>query len=157
MDAAFRALTWIEPGRIAAMARPTAQEIALLGSLGVRALLSLTEEASAIGRTAIAEGIDWLHVPIEDFDIPSLEEVDEAVAFICRTLEHGGAVAVHCGAGLGRTGTIIACHLVATGMTPEAAVSRVRLARPGSIETSAQEDLVRKYADHLSDEPLRDE
>lgn len=146
-DPSLLSLTWIEHGRIAAMARPSPQDIVAMARMGLTALLSLTEEASNIGRAARAEGMDWYHLPIEDFGTPSLAQVDEAVAFMHDALRRG-AVAVHCGAGLGRTGAIIACYLVATGVSPDAAIARVRRARPGSVETKAQEDLVRRYALH---------
>lgn len=151
MEPESRALTWIVPHRIAAMARPTEVEMARLSRDGVTAVLSLTEEAASIGRWAAAEGLRWLHVPVQDFDAPSMQQVDQAVGFITGELEREGAVVVHCGAGLGRTGTIVACYLVAAGRSSDAAIARVRDARPGSIETAAQEDLIRKFASRGSD------
>jgi ADP-ribosyl-[dinitrogen reductase] hydrolase len=49
--------------------------------------------------------------------------------------------------GLGRSGTIVACCLVAAGMSPEAVIAAVRTARgPRALETIAQEDLVVTFA-----------
>jgi atypical dual specificity phosphatase len=60
-------------------------------------------------------------------------------------------VAVHCGGGLGRTGTLLACYLVsAEGLPADAAIARVRAARPGSVETEDQEQAVRRYAERLN-------
>jgi hypothetical protein len=55
-------------------------------------------------------------------------------------LAAGEAAAVHCGGGLGRTGTVLACYLleIDEGLGPEEAVRRVRALRPGSVQTPAQ-------------------
>ena len=64
--------------------------------------------------------------------------------FVDRQFARGCAVGVHCMAGRGRTGTMIACYLVSQGMSAEDAIAEVRRARPGSIQTEAQEQAVRR-------------
>ncbi len=54
-------------------------------------------------------------------------------------------VAVHCIAGLGRTGTILACYLVGQGISAEEAITTIRKWRPGSIEISEQEAVIYEY------------
>ena len=57
------------------------------------------------------------------------------------------SVVVTCMGGLGRSGTLAACYLVAAGMSPDAAIAAVRTARgPRALETIAQEDFVVTFA-----------
>ena len=58
-------------------------------------------------------------------------------------LARGDRVLVHCAAGLGRTGMLVAKLLVLHGVSAEEAITQVRSARPGTIETEAQADWVR--------------
>jgi len=61
-------------------------------------------------------------------------------------LEKKMGVAVHCTAGLGRTGVVLACHLVTRGMSADNAIARIRRLRPGSIETDEQAIAVDEFA-----------
>jgi ADP-ribosyl-[dinitrogen reductase] hydrolase len=63
-----------------------------------------------------------------------------------RRLARGERVVLHCMGGLGRTGTVAARLLVECGVAPEDAIGRVRVARPGAIEYSGQEEYVRRCA-----------
>jgi len=61
----------------------------------------------------------------------------------------GQKIGVHCLAGQGRTGTMLACYLVSQGKSPGEAISEIRDLRPGSIETPAQDRAVHQYARDL--------
>ena len=90
-----------------------------------------------------------LHLPIRDFDAPTWRQIDRFLAFVDRQISHGVSVAVHCQAGLGRTGTLLACYLVWQGMTAEEAMEEVARKRPGSIETEGQRKAVRDFEKRL--------
>jgi atypical dual specificity phosphatase len=111
----------------------------------ITAMVTLTEEP--LEKDVLEEyGIAWLHLPVADFCVPDLEAAEEAVHFVTEEIRHGGRVVVHCHAGYGRTGTFLACCLVAEGYAPEKAIDLVRAARPGSLETNEQEAFVHRWA-----------
>jgi ADP-ribosyl-[dinitrogen reductase] hydrolase len=118
-----------------------------------RILVSLIEDheielldVSELPWKTVNLGIRWLHLPIGDGCIPDsrLEKAwDTAGKELRQVLTDGGRIVLHGRRGLGRSGTIAARLLVEFGMTPCAAFTAVRRARPGAIQTSEQEDYVR--------------
>lgn len=136
--------SWIVEGEVAAMSRPWPEDIEDLAALGIAGILSLTE--------SVPEGLPHpsvvhLHLPVRDFTAPTLSDFAHAIEFIDGVVSRGSAVAVHCGAGLGRTGTVIAAWLVHHGWEPRAAIREVRRRRPGSIETDEQEAAILRFAE----------
>jgi len=140
---------WVIEGRLAGMGRPYGPgETDYLKAVGVDLLVSLTESplADPIVKSA---GCRNVHVPVPDLGRPSDDQIDQAVGEIDKTLKSGGRAVVHCGAGMGRTGLMLACYLVYTGKPADAAIAEVRGRRPGSIETIDQERCVREYEERL--------
>jgi atypical dual specificity phosphatase len=76
---------------------------------------------------------------------PTLDQIADACDIIENAIAGGGRVLVHCNAGIGRTGTILACFLAHQGVAPEAAVQRIRTERPLSLETKDQVIVVNQY------------
>lgn len=138
--------SWVEPPLLAGMARPeSAAELEWLRSQGISLLVSLTEEP--LPRSWVNDaGLLAMHIPIEDMHPPSQAQIDVAMSALAKAREQEMPVAVHCTAGFGRTGTILACWFVHQGMASQAAISRMRDLRPGSIETDEQESAILDYA-----------
>lgn len=138
--------SWIDRPHLAASARPDGpEELAWLRQQGIQVLLSLTEVP--VRRDWVEDvGLLVMHVPIEDMEAPTQEQLDRCASALDRARAQGMGVAVHCTAGLGRTGSVLAAHLVAQGFTPRAAIARVRELRPGSVETDEQVQAVEEFA-----------
>ncbi|MCB9639651.1 MAG: dual specificity protein phosphatase family protein [Myxococcales bacterium] len=117
---------------------------------GISAVVTLTETPLEQD-ILLAEGMEFLHLPIGDYQPPSLSQIEDFVRFVRGHLATSrGAVLVHCMAGRGRAGTMLACFLVAEGWPAELAIRHVRESRPGSIETLAQEEVIEIWERHLA-------
>ncbi len=136
--------SWIREGKVAGMGLPYGEGWAKLAEEGVRAVLSLTEHPV---RITVDEELETLHVPLVDFGTPAMEDLERCVAWIQEQVAAGRPVAVHCFAGIGRTGTVLAAYMVAEGAEPQSAIEEIRSLRPGSIETEGQADAVRRFAE----------
>jgi atypical dual specificity phosphatase len=141
--------TWIDPPLLAAMPQPSSvDEYHWLREQGVHLVISLCEDAPMRAWLNDA-GLFSMHIPVEDMQAPSQAQVDLCLSAIEKAHTRNFAVVIHCGAGLGRTGTMLACYFVKKGMNAPAAITHVRRVRPGSIETAEQADAVSDYARRL--------
>jgi atypical dual specificity phosphatase len=138
--------SWIEKPLLGALARPTdPEDLIWLRREGVELLLTLTEDRTRREWVEDA-GLLVFHEPLEDMEAPTQEQLDRCVSVILRANAKNMGVAVHCEAGLGRTGTVLAAYFVAKGLTASNAVARIRKLRPGSIETEEQVAAVELFA-----------
>lgn len=137
-------ITWVIEGELAAFAAFALSDLDHLEQMGIGAIVSLTEELPHELRGS--SRFEVLHLPVVDMTPPEVAQIREYVAFVDRNIAAGRAVGTHCLAGLGRTGTMIACSLVSRGRSADDAIAEVRRARPGSIQTEMQERAVHRWA-----------
>jgi len=142
--------SWVEKDSLAAMARPgrerdLEEDLAWLQSAGIRILVSLTEEPVP-EKVLEKYGMEGLHLPVEDFTPPTLAQIDRFLEEVARARLEGFALGIHCTAGKGRTGTMLAAYLVTRDRSAEEAIAEIRKLRPGSVETPRQEERVAEFA-----------
>jgi protein-tyrosine phosphatase len=95
---------------------------------------------------------EYSYLPTEDNTAPSIEHLEEGVAFIDRVIANGGNVYVHCGSGVGRAPTMAAAYLVANGLTVDEALARIQHVRPFVRILPAQLDRLHEYAQRAQSE-----
>lgn len=78
--------------------------------------------------------IDHIDMIFEDGTCPTLEYVQKFIGAAECIINKGGKIAVHCKAGLGRTGCLIGAHLIYThGFTANECIAYMRMIRPGMV------------------------
>ena len=141
--------SWVDAHALAAMSQPSApEEYAWLRAQGVQLVISLCEDPPRRSWLNDA-GLFSMHIPVEDMHPPAPKQIELCISAIEKAHAKDFAVAIHCGAGLGRTGTMLACYFVKNGMSAPAAIAHVRRLRPNSIETPEQADAISDFARRL--------
>lgn len=165
---------WITPGALMAGEYPgtrdtgsTRSKIARLLETGITAFLDLTEAGELrayegeLMEVAKTQQINctYRRMPIRDVSTPDTRQTMAAILTqIEQWLHEKRTVYVHCWGGVGRTGTVVGCHLVHNGMSGTAALNHIKLLwtrmgadkqmrHPVSPETHAQRDYVRVWSE----------
>lgn len=168
-----RRFSWVYPYRIAGISTPRHEEdITTLIDMGITHILTLTEESPLDPRWFINKKVKHHFMPVPNYSAPTTAEMDHIYGWV----KQGGLWLVHCGGGVGRAGTVLACLIAMFGNpatteeieTVEAedtqareacrslaprlnagtAIALLRQTRPGSLETEVQERFVSKWIKH---------
>ena len=136
--------SWLIPEKLAGSAIPTSfEEIKWVLDEGVKSIVTIREEPLD---DDWIKNVNYLHVMSNDMSVPEFDDLTFAVDFIHRRLDDKEPVMVHCLAGLGRTGTILASYLVKyENMSADEAIEKVREKRPGSIQSYPQEEMIFRF------------
>lgn len=142
--------SWVIEGKLAGCGLPvTEDEFEWVVDQGIKSIVTVREVALPSDWFNGGD-IDYLHLAVEDFGAPNMEELEQAVDFIDQQIRGGKPVMVHCAAGKGRTGAVLAAYLVKKQhITAEQAIQRVRTMRPGSVQSVSQETVVSMYEKYM--------
>ena len=144
---------WVEQGKIAGSGYPASKaQVEWLVSAGIRSILTLTEAPLPSDWT---KGLDVVtgHVAMRDHMPPTMDTMNEGVDFVLGQSSAGRPVVVHCLAGEGRTGCVLAAYLIRTrNLDGSQALALLRKLKPEFVEPS-QEKAVFEYANTQSNKP----
>jgi len=137
--------SWLIENKLAGSAIPTSNdEVQWAVGQGIKSIITVREEP--LDDTWV-KNVNYLHVLSNDMGVPEFNDLVYAVDFIHRRVTNNEPVLVHCLAGLGRTGTLLACYLIKHQKMPaDEAIQKVRNERPGSIQSFPQEEIIFQFA-----------
>ena len=145
-------------GHLYAMPMPSADYLNLaltqLRQTGIDSLVCLqeTKESQELGlaneqSACETAGITFRRLAIPDFGVPRLTQLQPLIESLVQDLNSGANVAIHCRGGIGRTGLVCSCILVAFGMDTDSATKRVSDKRGCAVpETDAQLAMIEQFA-----------
>ena len=131
---------WIEEGKLAGSSYPLLEELKKLYSEGFRILISLEKRSDVNEIKRI--GFRVFTIYVEDYMAPTIEQLEEFNSIVSESKK---PILVHCYAGLGRTGTMLAGYLIEKGMGAKEAISFVRSKAEHAIEIRSQEKVLEEY------------
>jgi atypical dual specificity phosphatase len=144
---------WLKRGMLAGTPAPGAlsdmhSDLSALRAHGVTTIMSLTE--TGLDESALQPfGLKTEWEPIPDKEAPTIAQGIRICKELESLLELGEVVAIQSDAGLGRTGTILAAHLLWKGMRLQDALEYVRRVEPRWVQTRAQEDFLHEFAQRV--------
>ena len=142
--------SWVIDNMLAGSGLPvTEDEFEWLVGQGIKSIVTV-REVPLPSEWFNGSDVQYMHIKVEDFGAPSVEDLNEAVEYIEGQIREGRPVMVHCAAGKGRTGTVLAAYFVKKeSLTAEQSIEKIRGMRPGSIQSVMQETALSMYEKYL--------
>lgn len=152
-----RGFVWLLPGQLAGtpwpgLLRETGDDLRDLQHVGVTRLVNLTETAFAAEALA-RHGLQGEWLPVIDMQAPTATQAARLCADIDAWLRQSQVVALHCRAGLGRTGTLLAAYWLWRGhgkRTAVEAIEKIRQLNHQMIQSQEQVQFLERFSSWLS-------
>lgn len=145
---------WLKKGRLAGTPRPgllvdMEHDLMALKRVGITDLISLTVRPLECSQCQ-DYGIEISAFPIPDMQPPSLQQALSISQHIKHLLDNNKNIAIHCRAGLGRTGTLLAAQLIYEGNSALAALEQVRNVEMRWVQSESQVAFLQAYENFLN-------
>lgn len=149
--------SWVIDNKLAGSGTPmTAEQYEWLIKNNIRSIVTVREfplpEKWLINNSKLEVEKDYKFEYVKDYGVPTLKVLDEIVDYINKKInDEKKPLVVHCAAGKGRTGTILAAYLMKIeSLSSYDAIKKIRIIRPGSIQSKLQEETLHKYEEFLN-------
>ena len=140
--------SWIEDDKLAGCRGiRTDEELGFVASLGIKGLVRLAPHSEIDIEPAHIEGAGIVDFPepVSDWTAPTQEQIRRVLAFTANMVRTEKPVAISCGWGRGRTGTILTCYLIQQGLSADEAIDAVRQKGRTAYETTGQLEAIKEY------------
>lgn len=154
-----RGFLWLKKGTLGGAPRPgllkeMEYDLEALKRVGVTHLVSLTEREIDIAKCKQMD-IDVIRSPMPDMHAPSCEQALDICRQITCLIDSTNVVAVHCRAGLGRTGTVLAAQLIYEGSSAINALEKARSIEPRWVQSEVQVQFLEEFESFMKKQSER--
>jgi len=145
-----RNFLWLRKGELAGSPRPGLlielnYDLVALKRVGISVLVSLTTQP--VDPVVLGQyDIKGIAFPIKDMGVPCIEATLQFCEQMGKLIEQGEAIAMHCKAGMGRTGTMLVAQLIWEGETALDALESARNIEPRWVQSETQVAFLEEFA-----------
>ena len=137
-------ITWITNNLAVGRAPMSYAELESIKAQGIDAIVNLCAEFSDLHELEESSDFEVYYLPIWDEDIPNIEAMEDALAWLDEAIYLGKKVLVHCRHGIGRTGTFVTSYMIRRGHTLKAASKKLKSSK-ANPSNYGQWKLLKKY------------
>ena len=147
--------SWVIPGKLAGSGLPSSYDHLLwLVKNNIKTIVTVREiplpnawfkKVNSFNLT-----LESFFLKTDDYNAPTVYEIYNVVEYIDSQIRKNKPVVVHCAAGKGRTGTVLAAYLIKKDkLRVDEAIRKIRSLRPGSIQSERQEIALNQFYEYI--------
>jgi atypical dual specificity phosphatase len=147
--------SWVIPGKLAGSGLPSSYDHLLwLVKNNIKTIVTVREiplpDAWFKKVNSFNLTLESLFLKTDDYNSPTVSELYNVVQYIDSQINKKKPVLVHCAAGKGRTGTVLAAYLIKKDkLKVDEAIRKIRSLRPGSIQSERQEIAINQFYSYI--------